>query len=511
VPIFAKRKFLKSLYTILFLFFITNLFAQQSNSAVKREIKYTLEAGTIISSNGETPFWLRANQYGTVPLTSPIFTLRGSVSSDYKKAVTKEDQYKLSKFDWGYGLNIVGNVGKENQILIPEVYLKAKYGAFEIYAGRRKEIVGLVDTALSSGSYIWSGNALPMPKVQISTPNFVPLGFTGGFLSFKGSYAHGWFENNRSDVKDFYLHQKTLYFRLGKPDWKFHFYGGFNHQVQWGGELLYIDPQLMSITKKKLPSTFEDYLGIIVGKSLATESDTSKFNPADALNRAGNHLGTIDLGFQLNFRKFDVLLYRQSIFEDGSLFFLNNINDGLNGVNVNLRENHSSIFSVSKIVVEYLNTDSQGGSVGSTTLNSRLRGQDNYFNNGQYFEGWSYQRQGIGTPLITNSVLIFDDKSIPYFYNNRVQSYYLGIQASIYDKLNIEIRMNVNNNLGSYGHPLKERIDKGESPPSFSFLCKVIKPSRLLNKSKLFLITSYDQKQTLKSSFGTMVGIRKEL
>ncbi|MDZ7898017.1 MAG: capsule assembly Wzi family protein [Arcicella sp.] len=134
---------------------------------LKREIKYTAEVGTYISTDGSTPFWLRANQYGTVPLTSPIVTLRGSISSDYKKAITKEDQYKLSKFDWGYGLNIVGNVGKENQFLIPEAYIKAKVGAFEIYAGRRKEIFGLVDSTLSSGSYIWSGNALPMPKIQI--------------------------------------------------------------------------------------------------------------------------------------------------------------------------------------------------------------------------------------------------------------------------------------------------------------------------------------------------------
>ena len=60
--------------TIFFLLTITNLFAQSNE--IKREIKYTAEAGTIISTNGETPFWLRANQYGIVPNQSPIFTLR---------------------------------------------------------------------------------------------------------------------------------------------------------------------------------------------------------------------------------------------------------------------------------------------------------------------------------------------------------------------------------------------------------------------------------------------------
>ena len=82
---------MKRLYKVLF--FITsfcNSYAQSNE--IKREIKYTAEAGTIISTNGETPFWLRANQYGIVPNQSPIFTLRGSISSDYKKAITKEDQ-----------------------------------------------------------------------------------------------------------------------------------------------------------------------------------------------------------------------------------------------------------------------------------------------------------------------------------------------------------------------------------------------------------------------------------
>jgi len=66
--------------------------------------------------------------------------------------------------------------------------------------------------------------------------------FVNGVVGFKGNYAHAWFENQRSDVADFYLHQKSFYGRLGKPNWLFKFYGGFNHQVQWGGTLKYADP-----------------------------------------------------------------------------------------------------------------------------------------------------------------------------------------------------------------------------------------------------------------------------
>jgi hypothetical protein len=434
---------LRVFLTILFFVCITQIFAQEQNTGgIKRVIKYGLEAGTIISSNGETPFWLRANQYGTVPLTSPIFTLRGSVSSDYTNAVTKEDQYKRSKFDWGYGLNVVGNVGKENQFLIPEAYLKAKYGAFEIYAGRRKEIVGLVDTTLSSGSYIWSGNALPMPKVQISTPNFVPLGFTGGFLSFKGSYAHGWFENSRTDVKNFYLHQKTLYLRLGKPDWKFHFYGGFNHQVQWGGELLYADPKNVSGINGKVGSSFNDYIGVVTGRSNAVEGDTTKNGGNDAGNRSGNHLGTIDFGFEVNAKNFSVLIYRQNIYEDGSLAYLNNISDGLNGLSITFKENPQHNVYFKKIVFEYLNTTSQGGIGGSENTNARLRGQDNYFNNSVYQDGWIYSNQTLGTPFITTNSRGFT--------NNRVETFHIGIESFL-NKVPLMLRLTHSNNYSPYG------------------------------------------------------------
>ena len=429
-------------------FICTSFYLTAQVADLKREIKYTAEVGTYISTDGNTPFWLRANQYGTVPLTSPIVTLRGSISSDYKKAVTKEDQYKLSKFDWGYGLNIVGNVGKENQFLIPEAYIKAKFGAFEIYAGRRKEIFGLVDSTLSSGSYIWSGNALPMPKIQIMNRDFVPLGITKGFLSFKGSYAHGWFENDRTDVKNFYLHQKSLYFRLGKPDWKFKFYGGFNHQVQWGGELKYPDPTNQFSINGKIGSSFNDYINVVTGKSLAGVGDTTKNGVNEALNRSGNHLGTLDFGFEINANRFYVLCYRQSIYEDGSLAYLSNIYDGLNGISFTFKKTENQRFHIDKLVVEYLNTTSQGGIVGSDATNARLRGRDDYFSNGVYLDGWVYNDKIIGNPFITKGQIV-QNKFYGNIFNNRISAinFALGLQ---FDGFRSVINISNINNWGSY-------------------------------------------------------------
>lgn len=471
------------------------------NNEINREIKYSVEAGTIISTNGETPFWLRANQYGIIPNQSPIFTLRGSVSLDYKKAITKEDKYKLSKFDWGYGLNIVGNVGKENHVLIPEAYIKAKFGAFEIYGGRRKEIVGLVDSTLSSGSYIWSGNALPMPKIQISTPNFVPLGFTNGFLSFKGNYAHGWFENSRTDVKNFYLHQKSLYFRLGKPDWKFHFYGGFNHQVQWGGELLYPDPKNQFSINGKVGSSFNDYLNIVTGRSLAGASDTTKNGAIDALNRSGNHLGTIDVGFEINTNNFSILCYRQNIYEDGSLAYLSNITDGLNGISINIKKKSEAIIEVQKIVVEYLNTLSQGGITGGDNTNSRLRGTDDYFNHGVYRNGWSYNNTAIGTSFINN--ISATNLTGSFNNNNRVSAIYIGILGQLSKDTKTEIKLSLTNNSGTYSNP----FDKSKN--QYSGILKLTKSIKKYSNTDIFFNIAYDSGSLFSPVLGSYFGVHR--
>ena len=491
---------MKAVLIIFSLFYVSNLFAQSNE--IKREIKYAAEAGTILSTNGETPFWLRANKYGMVPNQSPIVTLGGSASSDYKKAITKEDKYKLSKFDWGFGLNIVGNVGKENQFLIPEAYLKAKLGAFEMYAGRRKEIVGLVDSTLSSGSYIWSRNALPMPKINLSTPNFVPLGFTKGFLSFKGNYAHGWFENDRTDVKNFYLHQKSLYFRLGKPDWKFHFYGGFNHQVQWGGELLYPDPKNQFSINGKIGSSFNDYVNVVTGRSLAGASDTTKNGSNDALNRSGNHLGTIDLGFEITTNNFSVFCYRQNIYEDGSLAYLNNITDGLNGISINIKKKSEARIILHKIVLEYLNTTSQGGVGGSDNTDARLRGGDNYFNNGVYKDGWSYKQASLGTAFINNFSSIANNTGL-FFNNNRAEAFYLGILGVINNNIHSEIRISNSKNAGIYQASFLKVKNQ------FSGLISLNYSPIFLEKTVIKFSFAVDSGELFKDSVGFYLGLKK--
>lgn len=407
-------------------------------------IKYQTEVGAFLSTSGQNPFWLRSNQYGIVPLESQFLTFRGAAHKEYDS--TKTQNHKISKFSYGYGASTAVNVGKINQIYLPEAYFKVRYGAFEFYGGRRREIVGLVDTTLTSGSYIWSGNALPLPKIQISIPNYTSI-IGNGLISIKGSYAHGWF-GSQGDTKNFFLHQKTLYGRVGKPNWKVKFYGGFNHQVQWGGKPK--EPYIESQTGKLITTygnDFETYLNAVSGISLNKKggTDIPGVPINEAWNRTGNHLGSIDIGAEINLNKLNLFVYRQSIYDDGSLYYLNNISDGLFGVSLRRKNVTNGLIGIN---FEYLNTTNQGGNGSSENTIPELRGMDNYFNNSLY--GWGYQNNTIGTPFITpnlpSSKLYFVSNNI-FTSNNLVKAILVSSKFSIKEFF-VAIKFSRSNNLG---------------------------------------------------------------
>src|SRR5690606_11004519 len=143
--------------------------------------------------------------YGVVPLEPNLVYLNTRVEKTYRRGRT---------WDYGFALEPHVNAGKNSQFLLPEAYAKGRVGPLEIYAGRRREVQGLIDTVGSMGSYIWSGNALPVPKVDIGFRDFVPL-LKNGLVAIKGHFAHGWLGSGDS-VQNILLHQKSLYLRLGK-------------------------------------------------------------------------------------------------------------------------------------------------------------------------------------------------------------------------------------------------------------------------------------------------------
>ncbi|WP_041616212.1 hypothetical protein [Spirosoma linguale] len=99
-------------------------------------------------------------------------------------------------------------------------------------------------------------------------------------------------------------------------------------------------------------------------------------------------------------RHVSIFAYRQNIYEDGSLFYLTNIQDGLNWIRFrNRRPVNRTGVQLEQVLLEYLYTQNQGGAL--FLENAMQRGRDNYFNHSQYQDGWSRFGLTMGTPFIT--------------------------------------------------------------------------------------------------------------
>jgi hypothetical protein len=463
-------------------------------SAQHRNLAFSVETLGSYTTSGNVPFWLRSNQFGSIPLDNASLSIIGAIRKDY-------DTTKTRIFDWGASVEGRANVGHKSNLNLIEGYGKLRIGVFEIRAGRSREIMGLCDTSLSSGAFAVSGNALGIPKVQIAIPEFYSLPIFGKLFAFKGNFAHGWIGETvilEDSVlqRETYLHQKSLYGRFGKPGWKWKLYGGFNHQAFWGSE------KKIFGNDYKL-SLFQTYWYVITGK-------------AYLFSKVGNHLGSIDLGLEYNFKNVKLLAYRQNFYDIGALYYLANIRDGLNGLSlVNTRQTGNR-FQWKKMLVEVLYTKNQGGELWSPTTPS---GDENYYNNYQFTEGWSYKGIGLGTPFIGTRASIREglpSGTEDYFINNRVVAFHFGFEGSI-QKWDFILKTSYSLNYGTFatdevGHTVgKIRVSpRYEIFPETRQLSTYFEGNRELKNGLNFGFTgAFDIGELYYNSFGLLFRLSK--
>jgi len=447
---------------------------------------------------GVVPFWLRSNQFGSIPLDGPSLSFIGSVRKDYDLSDDK-------LFDWGASFEGRANLGQGSSLTLIEGYGKVRLGIFELRGGRSKEIMGLCDTTLSSGSWSLSGNYLSIPEVEISVPEFFTIPWLGQLIAFKGNFSHGWLGNvamrrwfDEGDTVQIntFLHQASFYGRFGRPSWRIKFYGGFNHQVFWGNEDEYY-------TSDYELSPLSTYFYVITGK---------KYNNGFIEEtRIGNHVGSIDLGLEYEFDKARLLIYRQNFYDGGALSKLANIQDGLNGISITNKNGRRRAFFIHKWLFEFLYTKNQAGEPWSPEYGSQYEG---YYNHEEYVQGWSYNGIGIGNPFLTPETDIREElPSAPeeYFANNRVIALHLGVEGSL-KEVNYILRASLSNNYGTYYTTDQEQSTGIPNPGAYGIfgeqkqLSTYLELNRKLNSGlNLGFIGAIDYGGLLYNSYGLFV------
>lgn len=461
------------------------------------------------TSNNRVPFWMRSNQFGSIPEKGVSGALIGSVKRDYNPG-----NKKIA--DWGMSLNLRANIGSKVELIPVEAYVKGKLGIFEIKGGRSRDISGLVDTTLSSGSFAVSGNALGIPKVQFGIPEFWSLPFTKDLIAIKGSMSVGWMgktgiqtgENSGAMVPT-YFHDKSIHARLGKPNGRVKAFFGINHEVMWGSDRFIFGNEYDL-------SHIEAFYYVFTGKKYAPSNG---YSGRREISKIGNHLGAVDLGLELNTNRVKIFAYRQQFYDKGALYYLANILDGLNGLSISNRKPSDAAITWKKFLFEVFYSKNQAGEENAKETPS---GPEHYYNHGVYSDGYSYRGLGIGTPFITTAKdARAGQASAPdnYFINNRVIAFHFGMENRVHG-WDVLTKLSYSKNYGEYKTSdvkhfwyvgkLRDRI------PVYGIFKKVNQFSGYVDAGKslkhglrLNLTAAWDQGQLLYNSFGGFVKLTK--
>lgn len=347
-----------------------------------------------------------------------------------------------------------------------------------------------------------SGNALPLPTIQIGTRGFIPIGFTKGLVKVSATFGHAWFENADHKVTNVYLHQATLYTQIGKPTWRFKIHAGINHMVMWGGYSPYLPSYLAN--NGHLPSNFKAYLYAITALGYPTSSVDGNVTSIDELNRIGNHLGSVDLGVSFDVGNYSLFVYRQNPYETGAIVYLTTIADGLNGLSIKRKQPGQGLITIDRGLVEFFYTANQGGNE-FVIDDPYRRGKVNYFNNSQYIDGWITHAHTIGNAFITPAGDIDPNNPYGQIVNNRVSLLHIGLSGHAWSRINWQLRLSQSHNLGTYNNPLPG------SPNQFSGLLQVAAPAQLPLVGDVAIKASLavDQGNLLPNALGVQLGIRK--
>ncbi|WP_431199003.1 capsule assembly Wzi family protein [Mucilaginibacter sp. P25] len=453
----------------------------------------SLEAQGIVTTNNSVPFWLRANQFGSIPLSGGSGSLIGKIRKDYDTTKT---------YDWAASFEGRGNAGNNSKFILVEGFVKAHAGIFELKAGRSKDIVGLVDSTLSSGSFSISGNALGIPKISLGIPDFYSIPVLGKLFAFKATLANGYLGSVKvrtgekpSDFKGYYM-ENTLSLKIGKPSWRFDFLASYNHEALWGNE--------RRVFKRFELSPVDTYWYVLSGKLYQG-------------SKVGNHLGSIDIGAQYKFDALTISVYRQSFYDIGALKSLANIADGLNGISLVNNKPIQSSFYWKKFLFEFLYTANQAGTLSSKPTKS---GAENYYNNYEYAEGWSYNDIGLGTPFITtiNDVKSKAGKTWQFFINNRVLALHAATQVYVNNWL-YTAKLSYSKNMGTFENGTEIYRSLGgklKYPPHYGTFKKVNQYSTfveglrpLRNGYSVGYDLAYDHGGLLYNSFGIILKLSK--
>ncbi|MEX0609603.1 MAG: capsule assembly Wzi family protein [Balneolaceae bacterium] len=449
---------------------------------------FKLKAGTIFTSNvsglnSELPFWLHANRDGTIDQSSANALLYVDGSSYL---------YKGRDFSVETGGRFISRYSDDSAINFNELYVHATAYSFKLSAGRFIDPLASKEDELSTGSFMISRNATPIPKVAFYTDGFTGVPGTQGIIRYNALFAHGWFEDDRY-VQSPYLHQKYFYLSI-----KYAFFdavGGIVHNVQWAGESQ--NPNV-----GQLPSGWDTFSTVVFARGSKNEDAPG----GEQTNAVGNSVAAYDFSLGLFFKDFDMRAYRLFYLEDKVSTRFRSPWDGVWGLTIKPK----NIPLVKNFLWEHINTKRQD------SFDFEPYGTSRYYNNFIYRTGWTYNRRVIGNPLLLSDGA---DGSDDYpVYNNIIIGHHFGISGSLLADINFTIKYTFTRNYGVFEEQIITQYHYSECSDIPDTICADLRPLeevKKINHSFILEVSSTIPNNesikygvSLTSDFGELYGDR---
>jgi len=426
--------------------------------AAKAEFDITYK-GSVTANAGSgdlAPYYIASNRGGTV--TQQYSTLLS--------AAARHDMDTTVRFSYGFGAEVWAgwasnatydrynasvaewNANKQHpaRIWLQQLYGEVKFRGVFAELGQKTLESPWLDTSLSSGDLIMSGNARPPIGARGGFVNFQNIPFTKGWVQITGELGwyrlkdDKWLENhynyyNHFVTTDYWFHYKNIYFRT-KPTKPFVFTFGAQASCQFGGTANYYQNGVLTQTVKMDANLRTFCRTLIAGNSGSSVGDKGYVE--------GNHVGSWDVILQYTFKGGHRLRgYYQSIWEDGSSIGKMNGFDGLWG----LEYRHPNRWWINGAVIEYIDLTNQSGHIHwspfdheSTPITKKTTGNDDYYNN-YIYNGYQNRGMSIGSPFVRSTIYNLD--GYMRYRDNLMRGFHIGITGSITPELDYRI-------LGSY-------------------------------------------------------------
>ncbi|WP_341476630.1 capsule assembly Wzi family protein [Salinibacter altiplanensis] len=311
--------------------------------------------------------------------------------------------------DYAVGVDVVGRASDNPTLHAQQLYGRLRYRGLQLTAGWKKQTVGRVDTARSLGGITRSENATPLPKVSVSTPGYVPVPGTDGFLGVKGYLAHGWLDGDRV-VRSPFLHEKYGYLRILPVRWPVTLHAGLIHHAVWGGTPTEV---VAGREEGAFRDGFEQFGRVF-------------FATRDSDERGPDHIGNYDFSVDVAAGPVEAQVYRQFFFEDAPGLWFRNVWDGLWGMSLR-RPGGPTL--VEAVLYEHFRFIRQNAKFAE----GQRAGADRNFSQTLFRSGGTYRGRTIGLPLVTppaNTPGVPGDR--PGIANSLVVAHHVAVEGTVH-------------------------------------------------------------------------------